>query len=108
VLAGATAALEPPLVAGRRLKLMYVTQVSTAPPRIAIFSNLERDIPTHYRRYLEARFRAALGLQEAGTPFRIEFRRAGKSRSEGARPVHSASPASRRRSSHQLQPESEG
>ncbi|HKV55855.1 MAG TPA: ribosome biogenesis GTPase Der, partial [Candidatus Binataceae bacterium] len=85
ILADAAAALDPPLVDGRRLKLMYVTQVASAPPRIVIFSNLERDIPAHYSRFLEGRFRADLGLQELGTPFRIEFRRAANSRPENRR-----------------------
>ena len=79
VLAGALAAMDPPLVAGRRLKLMYVTQVSSHPPRLAFFTNLERDIPAHYIRFLEGRFRAALDLAEVGTPLRLEFRRAGRS-----------------------------
>ncbi|MGH7840990.1 MAG: ribosome biogenesis GTPase Der [Candidatus Binataceae bacterium] len=79
VLAESLAAMDPPLVAGRRLKLMYVTQIASMPPRLAFFTNLERDIPAHYMRFLESRFRAALGLEEAGTPLRLEFRRAGQS-----------------------------
>jgi GTP-binding protein len=85
VLAEAIAALDPPLVGDRRLKLMYVTQVAKAPPRLAIFCNLERDIPSHYVRFLEGRFRAALDLEDSGTPLRIEFRRARKSRSAADR-----------------------
>jgi predicted GTPase len=53
---------------------MYVTQVATAPPRLVIFANFERDIPAHYLRFLETRFRSALGL--VGTPLRLELRRA--------------------------------
>lgn len=82
ILAAAIAALDPPLVGERRLKPMYVTQVAKAPPRLAVFCNLEsleRDVPSHYARFLEARFRAALGLEHSGTPLRIEFRRARKS-----------------------------
>ncbi|HXD90659.1 MAG TPA: ribosome biogenesis GTPase Der [Candidatus Binataceae bacterium] len=79
VLADALAAMDPPLVAGRRLKLMYVTQVASNPPRLAFFTNLERDIPAHYVRFLEGRFRAALNLEDVGTPLRFEFRRAGRS-----------------------------
>ncbi|MGH7906537.1 MAG: GTP-binding protein, partial [Candidatus Binataceae bacterium] len=78
ILAEALGALDPPVVGRRRLKLMYVTQVRTAPPRLAFFSNLERDIPAHYVRFLETRFRSALKL--VGTPLGIEFRRAGPSR----------------------------
>jgi GTP-binding protein len=76
ILADALSAMDPPLVAGRRLKLMYVTQVASTPPRLACFTNLERDIPAHYVRFLESRFRAALKIEGVGTPLRIEFRRA--------------------------------
>jgi GTP-binding protein len=82
ILADATAALDPPLVSRRRLKLMYVTQTGSAPPRLAFFTNIERDIPAHYVRFLEGRFRAALGLEESGTPLRLEFRRTGRSWAE--------------------------
>jgi GTPase len=80
ILGEALTALDPPLVGDRRLKPMYVTQVAKAPPRLAIFCNLERDIPSHYLRFLESRFRAALNLEGCGTPLRIQFRRARKSR----------------------------
>jgi GTP-binding protein len=75
ILEQATAAMDPPVVAGRRLNLMYVTQVASSPPRLMFFSNLERDIPTHYIRFLENRFRTALML--SGTPLRMMFRRRG-------------------------------
>lgn len=81
ILARALAALDPPLVAGRRLKLMYITQVGSAPPRFALFANLSRDIPVHYLRFLESRLRAALGL--SGVPVRIELRKAQASRAAG-------------------------
>jgi GTP-binding protein len=85
VLAEALKALDPPLVDRRRLKLMYVTQVSSAPPRLAFFCNLERDIPAHYIRFLETRFRAALEL--TGAPLILEFRRAEASRSDSRPPA---------------------
>lgn len=83
ILAEATAATDPPLVARRRLNLMYVTQIASAPPRLAFFTNVERDIPAHYIRFLETRFRDALHL--TGTPLRLQFRRTG--RDEGASPA---------------------
>jgi GTP-binding protein len=79
VLSEATAAMDPPLVDKRRLRLMYVTQVGSMPPRFAIFTNLGHGIPAHYVRFLEGRFRSALGLAESGTPIRFEFRRTGRS-----------------------------
>ena len=62
-------------MAGRRLNLLYVTQIASSPPRLVFFSNLERDIPVHYIRFLENRFRAALDL--SGTPLRLTFRKRG-------------------------------
>lgn len=82
VLAETLAATDPPLVGRRRLRLMYVTQTGGAPPRLTFFTNLERDIPVHYVRFLENRFRAALELENAGTPLRLEFRRTGRSWTE--------------------------
>jgi GTP-binding protein len=82
ILAETIAAMDPPLVGRRRLKLMYVTQVGTAPPRLAFFTNIERDIPAHYVRFLEGRFRTELGLEGSGSPIRFEFRRTGRSWAE--------------------------
>ena len=76
ILAESVAAMDPPLVAGRRLNLMYVTQTASAPPRLRFFSNLARDIPAHYVRFLETRYRSALKL--VGTPLRLEFRKTGR------------------------------
>ncbi|MGO9607279.1 MAG: ribosome biogenesis GTPase Der [Candidatus Binataceae bacterium] len=76
ILAKSLEALDPPLVGRRRLNLMYVTQTASTPPRLRFFTNVERDIPAHYIRFLEARFRTALKL--VGTPLRLEFRRTGR------------------------------
>jgi GTPase len=73
ILEAAVQAMDPPIVARRRLNLLYVTQLSSSPPRLVFFSNLERDIPMHYIRFLENRFRSALGLN--GTPLRMSFRK---------------------------------
>ncbi|HTY55017.1 MAG TPA: ribosome biogenesis GTPase Der [Candidatus Binataceae bacterium] len=73
ILAEASAAMDPPLIAGRRLNLLYVSQTGSSPPRLKFYCNLERDIPAHYIRFLEARFRAALDL--TGTPLRLEFQK---------------------------------
>jgi GTP-binding protein len=83
ILSEAGSAMDPPMVAGRRLNLMYVTQVASSPPRFVFFANLERDIPAHYARFLEGRFRAKLDLQ--GTPIGLEFRRARGSHEAGER-----------------------
>lgn len=85
ILADATAAKDPPQINHHPLNLLYVTQVSSSPPRLAFFANFERDIPAHYVRYLENRYRAALDL--TGTPLRLDFRKA-----HGTRPgrLHTA------------------
>ena len=80
ILAEATAAMDPPMIERRRLKLMYVTQVGHSPPRLAFFANVERDIPAHYLRFLATRFRSALGL--VGTPLLLSFRRTGRTWAE--------------------------
>jgi GTPase len=83
-LAEATAAMDPPQVDRRRLNLMYVTQVGSAPPRLRFFTNVEHGIPAHYIRFIETRFRKSLGL--IGTPLRLDFRRTGRSWVQGAPP----------------------
>jgi GTP-binding protein len=84
-LAEATAAMDPPQVDRRRLNLMYVTQVASAPPRLRFFTNVERGIPAHYVRFLESRFRKSLAL--VGTPLRLDFRRTGRSWVHGSPPA---------------------
>jgi GTP-binding protein len=91
ILAEITAAMDPPLIGRRRLKLMYVTQIGGAPPRLAFFANVQYDIPAHYIRFLENQFRAALRLEHVGTPLRLEFRRTGREWME-SRPKRSALP----------------
>jgi GTP-binding protein len=63
---------QPPLVAGRRIKLRYAHQGGRNPPVIVIHGNQTEDLPESYRRYLVNRFRKALALE--GTPLRIELR----------------------------------
>jgi len=61
-----TAAVEknpPPMAQNRRIKIRYATQVATRPPTIALFANKpEGDLPSSYKRYLEASFVEAFGL----------------------------------------------
>jgi GTPase len=79
ILADVTEATDPPLIGQRRLKLMYVTQTGSAPPRLTFFANVQYDIPAHYMRFLENQFRTALRLNGVGTPLRFQFRRTGRS-----------------------------
>ncbi len=63
----------PPHSRGRQVKLRYGTQVSVAPPTFLIFSNLPKEIPAHYIRYVHNSFRSRWGFM--GTPLRIRFRK---------------------------------
>ncbi|MDZ7640813.1 MAG: ribosome biogenesis GTPase Der [Desulfurivibrio sp.] len=72
ILTGAVADHPPALHKGRRIKLYYVTQISTRPPTLIIFSNDPKNIHFSYQRFLINRFRDALGLDQV--PVRIFFR----------------------------------
>ena len=63
----------PPLAAGRRLRLRYVTQVNTRPPSFALFASKPGELPDSYRRYLVNALREQFGLP--GTPIRLMLRR---------------------------------
>lgn len=69
LLADATARVQPPSDKGRRLKIYYMTQVSTRPPTFACFVNERKLFHFSYQRYLENQIRAAFGLE--GTPIRM-------------------------------------
>ena len=67
-LEGAVAHHPPPLAAGRRLKLRYITQVKARPPTFALFASKPQALPESYRRYLVNGIGAEFGL--AGVPIR--------------------------------------
>jgi GTPase len=71
-LTGAIAAHPPPAVAGRRLKLNYVTQPKARPPSFVLFCTRADAVPDAYRRYLINGLREAFDL--AGTPIRLTLR----------------------------------
>lgn len=62
----------PALHRGRRIKLLYTTQIASQPPTFAIVANYPREIHFSYHRYLVNTFRRELGLDK--TPIRIVFR----------------------------------
>jgi GTP-binding protein len=61
---------------GKRLKIYYATQVSTAPPTFVLFVNDEHLLPKNYKTYLERKLRESFGFK--GTPIRITARSKGK------------------------------
>ncbi len=63
---------------GKAPKMLYTTQVGTAPPTFVIFVNDPACFPEDYRRYVESAFREALGFDEI--PLVIHYR--GREREE--------------------------
>jgi GTP-binding protein len=72
-LEGTTQAHPPPLVAGRRIKLRYMTQIKTRPPTFALFAQKGDELPDAYHRYLMNGIRETFGLE--GVPLRLYLRR---------------------------------
>ncbi|HZI23414.1 MAG TPA: ribosome biogenesis GTPase Der [Gemmatimonadales bacterium] len=64
---------QPPQPVGESVRLLYASQIGTAPPRFAIVSNRPEAIPESYARYLANGFRAA--WQFTGSPLNLKFRR---------------------------------
>ncbi len=59
----------PPAVAGRRLRLRYITQIKTRPPTLVVFVSRPADLPEAYERYLINGLREDFGLP--GVPIRL-------------------------------------
>jgi GTPase len=66
----------PPSVGGRKLKVLYCTQVQAAPPTFVFFVNDASLLHFSYRRYIENRLRRVFGF--AGTPLRLVFKGRGE------------------------------
>jgi GTPase len=73
----------PPHSRGRQVKLRYATQADTAPPTFVVFSNLPKEVPDHYMRYIHNGFRRAWGF--LGSPLRIRLRASPRGEGERAR-----------------------
>ena len=63
----------PPLVAGRQLRLRYMTQVKTRPPTFVLFAARPTALPANYVRYLTNGLREAFDLP--GVPVRLHLRK---------------------------------
>ena len=72
----AIAIVQPPTDKGKRLKILYGTQVSTKPPTFVIFVNNKELFNFSYERYLVNQIRKEFGLE--GTPVRIIAREKGE------------------------------
>ena len=66
-------AYHPPVVRGNAVKIKYVTQLPTAIPSFAFFTNYPDDVKTPYKNYLENQLRQ--NYEFTGVPIRIFFRK---------------------------------
>ena len=62
----------PPAVAGRRLKIKYITQVKTRPPGFVVSCSRPDAMPASYIRYLTNALRESLAMP--GVPIRLALR----------------------------------
>lgn len=62
----------PPAPGGRRIKLRYITQVGTRPPRFVVFGTRLDDLPKSYERYLVNGIRSKLGFD--AVPIRVTLK----------------------------------
>ncbi len=76
LLARATARVQPPSDKGKRLKIFYITQISTRPPTFVCFCNTKGLFHFSYQRYIENQIRDTFGL--TGTPIRMVLRERGE------------------------------
>jgi len=67
----AVAARQPPHKQGHRLRLLYVAQIATGPPRFAVQVNSRTRLTRDYAYFLENRMRARFGFD--GVPLVIDF-----------------------------------
>ena len=63
---------DPPTKRGRAMRMSYCVQPKANPPTILFFTVRPKEVPDHYRRFLENRLRAKFDL--LGTPVRVVFK----------------------------------
>ncbi len=76
ILARAVARVQPPSDKGKRLKIYYMTQISTRPPTFVAFCNSKELFHFSYQRYIENQIREVFGLE--GTPIKLIIRERGE------------------------------
>jgi GTP-binding protein len=72
VITDATLINPPPTDKGKRLKILFSTQVKTKPPTFVIFVNYPEIMHFSYQRYLENKLRESFGFE--GTPLNLIIR----------------------------------
>jgi len=73
IIVDALAISPPPTIKGKRLKILYTTQVSVKPPTFVVFVNEPELMHFSFKRFLENRIREAFGF--IGTPIHIIARK---------------------------------
>ncbi len=63
----------PPAVAGRRIKLRYITQANARPPTFVLFCSRPKALPESYSRYLVNSLRDSFDMP--GVPIRLHLRK---------------------------------
>ena len=76
IMTEAVALQQPPTDKGKRLRLLYITQVAVKPPTFVIFVNYKELMHFSYTRYIENRIRDAFGFK--GTPLKFIIRERGE------------------------------
>jgi GTP-binding protein len=71
---------QPPAKQGHRLKLLYMTQFQTSPPRFSVQVNSRNRVTRDYAYFIENRLRARFGMD--GVPVIIDFHERKSRRSE--------------------------
>jgi GTPase len=79
-LSEAVQARQPPAKQGHRLRLLYMAQIGTGPPRFAIQVNSRNRVTRDYAYFIENRLRARFGMD--GVPLIIDFNERKSRRSE--------------------------
>ena len=79
-LSDAVQARQPPAKQGHRLKLLYLTQIGTSPPRFALQVNSRSRVTRDYAYFIENRMRARYALD--GVPLILDFVERGQRRAE--------------------------
>lgn len=78
IISEATVMQQPPSDKGKRLKILYATQVGVKPPTFVIFVNDKKLMHYSYSRYLENKIREAFGFKGTSIKFIIRERSEGK------------------------------
>lgn len=79
---GALQRTHPPMIQGKRLRIYYMTQVSTEPPKFLLFINYPTLMTETYKKYLYNQFREEFGY--SGVPITLQLKGKRTTREEAA------------------------